>query len=173
MHTIKFDFNVTEYNGWPSIVFLVDDDTLLEHQFTHEQETVELPIDLLEGEHLLEIERTNVGKNNTEIDANGNIVKDQLVELVEMYVDDVKLPEFFKYRGVYHLNGTKYPQGLVWGGNGVWQWNFETPMVEWAIDTKVDHANSYQGITKPNKEKIIEAKEHFNVLRTFLDRIDD
>lgn len=173
MHTIKFDFKVSECNGWPTIVFLVDDDTLLEHQFTQEQETIELPIDVLDGEHLLEIERINVTRDNTQIDQTGHIIKDQLVELLNIYIDNVRLPEFFKYRGTYTLNGQSYPQGLTWGGNGIWSWDFETPIIDWAIDTKIEHANSFKGDHQPNKEKIIQAKEYFNSLRDLLDSIDE
>lgn len=143
MDTLKFEFIVSECNGWPSLHFLINDDLYLDHHFTQEHELVSLPIDLLDGDHMLALEITQKTPKNTIVDSNGKIVKDQLIELKHIYINDIKLPEYYLYNSVYKFHNQEYKQALLWGCNGVWEWKFSTPIVSWALDFKIAHREKY------------------------------
>jgi hypothetical protein len=143
MDSIKLEFKVTECNGWPTVNFLIDDDLYHDYHFSQEHEIVELPVDLLNGTHQLDIEIYGKRPINTQVDSNGNIVKDQIIELVNIYFNDIKLPEYYMYIGVYKFNGQEYKQALMWGCNGVWSWQFGSPILTWAMDFKLAHRAKY------------------------------
>jgi hypothetical protein len=143
VNTLKFEFNVSECNGWPSLHFLIDGDLYLDHQFTHTHELVELPIDLLDSDHLLSLDITKKTPKNTIVDNDGTIIKDQLIELKHVYIDDIKLPNFYLYNSVYKFHNQSYEQALVWGCNGTWEWKFATPIITWALDFKIAHREKY------------------------------
>lgn len=156
MNHIKFTFKLTECNGWPKIRVLVDNDLYEDRQFTSEFDNITVPIEVLDGDHNLSIELYGKIINNTIVDKQGNILKDQLVELLDIYVDDIKLPEWFTYLGTYVANNTTYPQAKVWGGNGVWNWSFSTPLIIWILDKKVEDEERHN---PPAKSELIKWKE--------------
>jgi hypothetical protein len=156
MNSLRFQFKVSECNGWPKLKFLIDDDLYHDYEFTSEVGSVELPLDLVEGIHKLEIELYGKTHNNT-IVVDDTIVKDQLVTLDEIFIDDVKLPNFIKYLGVYKVGEAKNPQALTWGLNGIWVLIFEHPIIDWVLNLKLnytdEHARQAQWATSTNHPK--------------------
>lgn len=142
MNYIKFKFNATEYNGWPKLKFLIDGDLYHDYEFLDNTAFVELPLDLITGNHVLDIELYDKTFNNTLV-IDGVIIKDQLVTLEEIFVDNVKVPDFVKYQGIYKVGDTKTPQALTWGVNGTWTLNFEYPIIDWILDQKSIYSNEY------------------------------
>jgi hypothetical protein len=133
MNILKLQFCATECNGLPSLRFCINNDIQQEFTFTETESTVDLIINLLDGKHELEIERYGKTDNNTLIDSAGQILQDQTVTLVDMFLDGIKLPDRFKYSGVFHYNDQSIQSGLVWGPNGKYIFKFETPMITWVI----------------------------------------
>lgn len=135
MNQLGLAFTATECNGWPRLRFLIDNDLIQEYEFTGDSALIELPLDLLDGEHLLEIEFYGKTYDNTMV-VGGNIVKDQLVTLDTIFIDYVPVPDFFKYQGLYTVGETTKPQALTWGENGSWKLTFMYPIIDWLLDLK-------------------------------------
>jgi hypothetical protein len=131
MNLMEFNFSATECNGWPKLKFYIDDDLYEDYKFCSDEAKIFLPIELLNGKHLLQIELYGKTQNNTVVDKNNTIIKDQLVILNSIKLDNVQLPEMFLYLGRFTGN-PNFPQ-LTWGVNGFWNWTFETPIIDWAI----------------------------------------
>ena len=140
---LRLKFLATEHNGWPKIRFVIDNDVIQEYEFTEESADVELEIDLLDGDHVLEIERYGKTDSNV-LFVDGQILKDQSVTLVDMFVDNVQLPDLFKYSGKFCYNDVEIPSSTVWGPNGKWLWKFKTPLLTFLIDYK------NAGVTSPD-----------------------
>lgn len=140
MNHLKFEFSATECNGWPNLQFFIDDDLYQDYEFLGPTAEVTLPIDLLDGEHLLEIELYGKTFENTKVE-NDQIIADQLVTLDCMYIDDIQLPDMFKYSGRYEHCPDQI--SLTWGINGKWSFEFATPIVPWAVTCKLNEENKY------------------------------
>lgn len=143
MDFIKLEFHSSECNGWPTAKILFDDDIYQDCYFDQSHSFVELPIDFLDGEHILTVELYGKDTRGTVVDQQGIIIKDRILELLNIYVNDIKLPDFFKYNSVYKFNNQTYNQGLKWGCNGIWTWHFSTPILSWVLDEKIKHQEKY------------------------------
>jgi len=149
---LTLQLQASECNGWPKIRILIDNDIIQEYEFDQETATIHVSLDLMDGEHVLEIER--YGKTNDNIVfVDGQILKDQSVTLVDMYVDGVKLPDLFKYDGKFCYNDLELPSVLVWGPNGGWTWKFATPLLENLIDRKNAGVDS-PSLVIPNRDNV-------------------
>jgi len=170
MQFLKLHFLATECNGWPKLRFFIDLDQIEDIFFDSDTSMVSIPLDLLDGSHTLSIELYDKKPNNTIVDQKNNILQDQIVELVDMYVDNIKLPDYFKYFGVYYYHDIPHPQSLVWGINGVWKWEFNSPIWTWLLDKKIEQSIKYSDDPK-------KYKEHLNIMQekiqNFLMKIDE
>lgn len=173
MDYIKFTFKTSECNGWPMVRVLIDGDLYEDHHFTSEHEEITVPIELLDGDHKISIELYGKLSRHTLIDHEGKIVKDQVVELLDIYVNDIKLPEWFTYLGNYEFNNMVYPQAKMWGCNGVWSWVFATPLITWVLDKKVENEERYNPPTKSELIKWKEVIDKYKEVEEFLENLDD
>lgn len=156
-------FAATECQGWPRIRIGVDGDVLVDHDFTSQTESVCVDIDLLPGQHCLEIERW--GKQTTNVHhRDGVILQDQTVTLREIYLDDVKLPEWWTSSGSFYYNDQIIHQGMIWGPNGVYRLPFQTPFVTWILAEKTrrwpDIISLYPP-TEPNQTRLRDLLDQF------------
>jgi len=173
MEQLKFVFKATECEGWPSLKFYIDDDLIEDHQSSNSNFEMIIPIDLLPGPHVVSIELYGKTPKNTKVDKLGNITQDALVELIDIYIDDIKLPEFFKFDGTYECSGVEpKKQALSWGLNGFWNWNIETPMVPWAVNFKRSHQEKFAIIDDSEPDRLAQIRERFDELSNLLDNID-
>jgi hypothetical protein len=115
---LTLHLQASECNGWPKIRILIDNDIIQEYEFNQATVTIDIHIDLLDGDHVLEIERYGKTDQNI-VFVDGQILKDQVVVLEDMYVDGVKLPEMFKYDSKFCYNNLEFPSVLTWGPNGL------------------------------------------------------
>ena len=134
MNHLRFEFSATYCNAWPKLKFYINDDLYHDYHFETTKGQVTLPIDLLDGAHLLEIELYDKTSHHTVIQDN-KITQDQLVTLEHIYLDNVLLPDLFLYRGHYE----HFPKSLTWGVPGKWSFKFATPIIDWALHTKNDN----------------------------------
>jgi hypothetical protein len=167
---LKLIFNATECNGWPKIRFFIDLDQIEDLTTDSNNIEVNIPIDLLDGEHNLDIELYGKKPINTIIDAQKNIIKDQIVELVDIYVDNIQLPTYFKYLGIYHYNNIAHPQALTWGINGIWKWSFTTPIIPWILEKKIEQKLKYSHDTKEYQQNLKLTQQK---IKNFLREIDE
>ena len=169
MDFIKLELTATEYNGWPKCKFYIDSDLIEDYTFTTGRAEITLPVDLLDGEHSLIIELYDKTSRNTKFE-NNQIVQDQLVTLENIYINNIKLPNAIKYFGVYKFNDQTIPQGLTWGCNGQWTWVFETPIVTWVLDKKIEENEKYNPPLVPFREKIKLEQEKLEILASKLEQ---
>jgi hypothetical protein len=135
MNSLKLDFEATECNGWPKLRFFIDNDLYQDFEFTKKFDTIELPLDMLDGIHALEIELYGKTYKNTILD-NNKIIDDQSVTLKNIWIDNVQILDFVKYKGIYHVKNEMLPQTLTWKQNGSWKLHFEYPINKWIQETQ-------------------------------------
>ena len=153
-NVLTLHLQATDCRGWPKIRIVIDNNIIQEYDFDQDTAVIEIPLDLLDGDHVLEIERYGKTDQNI-VFMDGKILQDQVVTLVDMYVDNVKLPEMFKYDGKFCYNNLELPSVLVWGPNGVWSWKFTTPLLENLIDRKNAGVTS-PSLVVPNRDNVNE-----------------
>ena len=170
MNVLKLKFQATNYNGWPKLRFCVDNDVLQEFDFVEEEGIVELELDLFDGEHTLEIERYGKTHNNINF-VDGQVLADQIVELVDLYVDNVKLSTSFKFQGTFYFEDQIVPSGLLWGPNGKYIWKFQTPIIAWIVNEKNKVREPTQDLITPGKPETQKVYEKLDEFERLLDNI--
>jgi hypothetical protein len=134
---LGFNFSATYCNGWPKLRFLIDNDIYHDFEFAGDSAFVELPVDLIDGEHKLDIEFYGKTYNNTVVE-NDVIKQDQLATLNSIHIDKIQVPDFVKYQGIYNVNDSSIPSALTWGQNGVWSLTFNWPIINWVLSYKLN-----------------------------------
>jgi len=162
---LTLHLQATECNGWPKIRILIDNDIIQEYEFDQPMAVVEIPMDLLDGNHVLEIERYDKTDQNV-VFVDGKILQDQTVILLDMYFDGVKLPEMFKYNSKFCYNDLELPSVMIWGPNGVWSWKFTTPLLENLIDCKNAGVTS-PSLVIPNRDNVAELLDQIDQFKKF------
>jgi hypothetical protein len=148
MNQLIFHLLATEYNGWPKIKFSINDLTILDYEFSSAEAEIILPLELDPGSYTLNIERYGKTYDNCKVE-NNVVVRDQTLTLKEIYIDDVKLPNYIKYSGVFCFNNTEHPQSTVWGPNGTFKLPIGFPLVDWAIKEKLNRTNPVMNLFVP------------------------
>jgi len=172
MNVLTLKFKATEFNGWPKIQILIDEDLIEDHQFHQSEEDVNITLDLLDGPHELAIERYGKTDENLSLDSQGNILEDQTLELVGMLVDGVNVPEMFNYQGDFRTGDQIYKQSRFWGPNGVWIWEFGTPIITWMLEEVIVNDEKYTNPEIPFKEYIKDHDNQVDRLRKLLDDME-
>ena len=176
MNQLVLHFSCTECNGWPKLKFFIDDDLYHDYEFNSTIASVEIPLDLLPGLHQITIELYGKTHHNTSLRGN-KIVKDQLVTLEAITVDNVTVPDFVKYRGVYQIDAVKRPQILTWGENGTWMLQFEYPIIDWILNLKMQTTLDYTdddqwAMSMFHPKKIQSLRDNLKVLEKILSDVD-
>lgn len=93
-----------------------------------------------EGRHVVEFVVSGKTSEHTRIDADGNIVADETVEIVNVTVDDIEINQLFTEKAVYchDFNGTQDTVDDQFYGtagcNGVIRLEFTTPFYIWLLE---------------------------------------
>lgn len=154
MTVLTFKFSAVESMGWPKLRFCIDNDVLLEYDFDKETAQIELPLDLIDGDHVLEIER--YGKTDQQ--------ENQAVTLEDIYIEDVRLPDWFKSSGTFYFFDQAIPSGLIWYPNGKYILNFSTPIINWFVDQRLEKWGPIESLFNPsesNKQKLYQTLDQF------------
>lgn len=170
---LTLKFRTTECNGWGKFRILIDDDLYEDYHCTQEDALVSIPLTYLEGEHILSIEIYGKTDKNTLVDETGNIIQDQLIELIEMTVDNVQLPKMLLWHGTYTFNETILKQALIWGCNGTWEWKFKIPFITWVLDKKVELDEAVNPSSMSHIDMRNEIIRRYNMLEVLLNDIDE
>ena len=162
---LRFRFKATEYNGWPKIRIMFNGDVYEEVTLSQPEQFVEVPLNLPSGKHLLEIERYDKTDNNV-LFVDGQILQDQTVELADIYVDDIKLGNLFKYNNaVFKHRDGEIVNSYIWGLNGTFSWSFETPIIPWLIKVK-------QTLEDDNINLYIPGRQNTTELTNLIEKIE-
>ena len=71
---IEISFNNQKFLRYPKVKIFIDGDLLEEKTFEKQKETVCIPVDMIDGDHLLEIEHFDKTNRDTEY-KNGEILR--------------------------------------------------------------------------------------------------
>ena len=144
MNQLHITFRSHWCNGWPRARISLDGDIIVDHEFSQDIETIMVMIDRSPGPHAISVHRHGKGIEHMEFDANGDIVRDQILEITDLHVQQARIPDYvldqnsrFEFDDQCHA-GSRY-----FGPNGVWTFEFATPMVTWVLDQKIKQEAQY------------------------------
>lgn len=140
MNTLSLLFKATDCNGMPSFAVTVNNATVYDNVAQHEDITVDVTIPNTATE--IVINRYGKTDNNIQLDGSA-IIKDQVLELVSISVDGVKLPHWFLWEHVILETQGHKTQSLVMGPNGTWTIEFPSPLISCILDKKINHEAKY------------------------------
>jgi hypothetical protein len=171
---LELGFSSTYCNGWPNLNIHLNGLLYKQHQFSSSFEKILVSYQFDQGPHLLTLELHSKTNNNTKL-VNGTIVEDQLLTLDYIKVDNVKLPDYFLCMGKYTYKNSDPKQGLTWGINGQWLWQFTAPIIDWIINIKNIRDAGGLISTENNTHMFsdIKHKEILEQLNTLNQRIND
>jgi hypothetical protein len=135
---VKIYFKVSEYNGYPNIKIFLNNYLLADQAFFNDQWNFEFEVGHQPGNHCLKIER--YGKT----DRNYSQEKDQTVEITAITVDGIAIPEYMLVKqSKFEFNDQIHLGSLYFGPNGIWTFNFATPIITHILDQKIHHEAQY------------------------------
>jgi hypothetical protein len=149
----KLELYATMWDLPPVAEILIDDKSFVTKEITGSESTP----DIIEFEHeftedsdySLIIKRSNKTKNQTVLNDKGDILKDQLLHIKSIEIDEIDI-DALVYEGIYTPDypepwatqqaqiGVKLPESLKnvtsMGHNGTWSFRFESPFYMWLLE---------------------------------------
>lgn len=139
-NTLTFFCRATNHNGFPLIKLMLDGVDLPAYTINQELFTVSVDLDFACKQRILVIERYGKTDHNVSVDTNGNIVKDQYFEILDVKIDDTRVPDFIMQSCIrFEFDNQCHPGSRFFGPNGIWTFEFETPFVQFVLDQKILH----------------------------------
>ena len=149
----KLELYATMWDKPPHAEIIVGDKSYYNDDITSTEDKptlIEFEAELEEGKECsLIIKRSNKGKNQTVINENGDLLKDQLLHIKSIEIDEVDIGGLV-YEGVYT---PEYPEPWATqqkeagveleksfknvtqiGHNGTWEFKFATPFYMWLLE---------------------------------------
>lgn len=141
---LTLSFCATECNGFPSIKIVLDDTTVLDYTFVSQDFQFTVTIDQLLKNQILKVIRYNKTDKNTKVDSSGKIVSDQLVEITDIQVDNIVIPNYLlNKQSRFEFDDQTHIGSRFFSPNGVWTFEFITPMITYILDQKIIHEAQY------------------------------
>lgn len=130
--TLKFK-NIQNCNGLPQLRVMINDAVVFENSVS---ELISIDCHPVANNIRLCVEHHGKDPSKDTIIENDTITKDRSCELASIEVDGYDLEEL-KWRSQYHCDdGTVLDQCLFFGKNGVFQIDFELPVLRWILRTR-------------------------------------
>ena len=143
MNTLTLHFRCTDCNGFPEAKIFLDDQLVCDYKFLSNEESISLNVNDQPGDHCLKVERHSKQNNNFVL-IDGKIVKDQILEITKLSVDDIDIPMYIldsncEFRYLNRVDaGSRY-----FGPNGEWTYKFSTPIIQHILDLRIAHESQY------------------------------
>ena len=138
--TIKITFDV-EPTGVPLTITAVLDNNVVWEKLINEKCTAEIVCNDSDAiEHTLVFKMSGKQPQDTELDANGNIVKDSTIKFSNIVADDIEITQTLVDTGSYHHNfngnGADTIENFygIMGCNGSVVFKFTTPFYLWLLE---------------------------------------
>ena len=149
----KLELYATMWDQPPHAEILINDKSYFAGEITGDENNP----DLIEFEHVLTegndytliIKRSGKGKNQTIVNDKGDILKDQLLNIKSIEIDEIDIGALV-YEGTYtpdypepwatqqRESGVELPESFKnvtkMGHNGVWQFTFSSPFYMWLLE---------------------------------------
>jgi hypothetical protein len=135
---IKIILKSTNVNGWPCVKIKTNNTDFQAVVIDQELTSIELPVSICQGQNCVMIER--YGKT----DQNYTPLNDQTVEVSKVSVDGVEVPDFILDKfSSFEFNQQTHVGSRYFCPNGVWKFEFQTPIITWILDQKILHESQY------------------------------
>jgi len=141
MATLTFDVSATNVDVALGLVITFDNEIIADivpgiiaSTITHDFD------DSVDGEHRLEITLKNKQPNHTQLDADGNIVRDAVLELSKFTLESIDITQVMYNLAKYNhdFNGTAEPVQTVFYGtmgcNGTVSLSITSPVYVWLLE---------------------------------------
>lgn len=122
----------------PHAEVLIDDTVIFDAQVSSESYIIHNGNFENEGDHKLIIKLKNKKPEHTEVDADGNIIKDSLLEIKQVIMEDIEIHNSFSLdqnKFYYEHSGEQHQLYNTLGVNGQAVINFSTPFYVWLLET--------------------------------------
>jgi len=140
INKLTFACRASNHNGYPKIKLFLDGKELEPYDINQELFTIAVDLDHSDKHTVLIIERYGKTDQNVSVDSHGNIINDQYLEILDIKIDNVPVPDFilnsiprFEFNDQCHV-GSKF-----FGPNGIWTFEFKTPFIQYVLDQKILH----------------------------------
>lgn len=137
---ISFDIATSDNTAAIGIAVWVDDTCLYQTDHLMESKHIDHAVSDDDGEHELRIVISGKTAEHTKIDEHGNIIKDVVVNIPTVTIDDIDVDQLFNEKCVYthNFNGTQPEiQDTFYGAagcNGTISFRFTTPIYLWLLE---------------------------------------
>jgi hypothetical protein len=137
---ISFDIDTTDSNIKLGVEVWIDNACMYQTEHVTEQYHFSHDISDDDSKHELKIILKGKTNNHTEIDEQGNIIKDAMISISNIQIDEIDVTQVFHTQTQYHhnFNGTQPDiedtfHGLM-GCNGTLSLKFTTPIYLWLLE---------------------------------------
>ena len=141
---LKFDIALsgTYWGKKPQFSVWLDDHVIQQTEFQNQTQTISFERELSEGDHSLKIRLENKDQTTDTVIENGEIVKDMLLNIDDITIDDISLGNLL-WSAEYHLDQPQQYQGKTitqldncvnLGWNGTYVLKFSSPFYIWLLE---------------------------------------
>jgi len=142
METVKisFDIETSDAECPMGVEIWLDHTVLLSHNHVQEKITFSNDISDDDGEHKLRVVISGKTSDHTRVDEAGNIVKDAILQISNVVIDDIDVNQLFLEKCVYTHNFNDTQPEIqdtfhgVAGCNGTISFSFSTPIYLWLLE---------------------------------------
>jgi hypothetical protein len=120
---------------------LIEDTEVSERKSQGEKRVIEFGRELTDGEHVIKIQYLDKETPDTMIDEQGNIIKDHLLNIDEIEIDEIELGFMAFKEGVFYPDRSMrsdLPETMrnivCIGYNGAWELKFQVPTYIWFLE---------------------------------------
>jgi hypothetical protein len=138
--TISFGLNTSDGTAAIGIAVWMDDVCVYQTDHLTEHQHVDRTVSDDDTEHDLRIIVSGKTSKHTQIDEHGNIIKDVVVNILNVTIDEIDIAQLFNEKCVYthDFNGTQPEiQDTFYGAagcNGTISFRFTTPIYLWLLE---------------------------------------
>lgn len=144
MHNnLKILIKSTYCNGWPNINVYLGQNLIYSLSNCSELTTITTNLELTSSKQCIKIERYGKTEKNF-VYENEVIINDQTIEIVDVLVDDIRLPDWLIRQNCrIEFDDNVHERSRLLGPNGFWFFEFETPILTYLLDQKIIHEAKY------------------------------
>ena len=120
---------------------LIEDTEIRERKSQGEKRVIEFNRELNDGDHAIKIQYLDKTDADTTIDAQRNILKDHLLNIDEIEIDEIELGFMAFKEGIFHPDREIRPdlpeimrEMVCIGYNGTWEIRFQVPTYIWFLE---------------------------------------
>ena len=138
--TISFDIDTSDATAAIGVAVWIDDACMYQTDHLTEHQHIDYGATDDDGDHELRVVISGKVPAHTKIDEQGNIIKDIVINISNVTIDEIDITQLFSEKSVYthDFNGTqpKIADGFYGtaGCNGIISLKFSTPIYVWLLE---------------------------------------